>query len=100
MLQPMTLVNEEEYAEDKPANQQERVYTRGREAILNGHFVPGRSVTLRGVAASLDVSPMPVREALSREGPCQCLFPRRCCGYNGDFDDSGTATPCPPNYAN
>ena len=49
-----------------PRTQQERVYTRRREAILNGHVVPGRSVTLRGVAASLDVSPMPVREALRR----------------------------------
>jgi DNA-binding GntR family transcriptional regulator len=179
-----------------PRTQQERVYTRLREAILNGHFVPGRSVTLRGVAASLDVSPMPVREALRRltaeralellsnrrvavpimtitklEEICdarialetaaaeralagigeaellhlreiddavnraidkhdvlayihgnynfhftlygygnseitlpliesQCLFPRRCCGYNSDFDDSGTAIPCPPNCAN
>jgi DNA-binding GntR family transcriptional regulator len=49
-----------------PRTQQERVYNRLREAILNGHFQPGRSVTLRGVAELLDVSPMPVREALRR----------------------------------
>jgi DNA-binding GntR family transcriptional regulator len=49
-----------------PRTQQERVYSRLREAILNGHFEPGRSVTLRGVAKLLDVSPMPVREALRR----------------------------------
>lgn len=49
-----------------PRTQQERVYARLREAILNGQFVPGHSVTLRGVAEMLNVSPMPVREALRR----------------------------------
>ena len=49
-----------------PRTQQERVYTRLREAILSGQFIPGRPVTLRGVAEMLDVSPMPVREALRR----------------------------------
>jgi DNA-binding GntR family transcriptional regulator len=49
-----------------PRTQQERVYNRLREAILNGQFVPGHSVTLRGVAEMLNVSPMPVREALRR----------------------------------
>lgn len=46
--------------------QQERVYFQLREAILCGRFVPGRAVTLRGIADMLDVSPMPVREALRR----------------------------------
>lgn len=46
--------------------QQERVYFQLREAILCGHFVPGRAVTLRGIAEMLGVSPMPVREALRR----------------------------------
>ena len=43
---------------------QERVYRELREAIVTGRFVPGRPVTLRGVAVELGVSPMPVREAL------------------------------------
>jgi len=50
----------------EPRTQQERVYFQLREAILAGQFVPGRSVTLRGVAEMLGVSPMPVREALRR----------------------------------
>lgn len=35
-----------------------------REALLTGRFVPGRAVTLRGLAQDLGVSPMPVREAV------------------------------------
>ena len=49
-----------------PRTQQERVYGQLREAILSGQFTPGRSITLRGVAEMLGVSPMPVREALRR----------------------------------
>jgi DNA-binding GntR family transcriptional regulator len=45
---------------------QEWVYRQLREAIMTGQFIPGRSVTLRGVATMLDVSPMPVREAVRR----------------------------------
>lgn len=45
---------------------QEWVYQQLREAVLTGQFVPGRSVTLRGIAEMLDVSPTPVREALRR----------------------------------
>ena len=41
----------------------ERVYRELREAIVTGRFVPGRPVTLRGVAEELGVSPMPVRDA-------------------------------------
>jgi DNA-binding GntR family transcriptional regulator len=41
-----------------------RVYRELRQAIVSGQFVPGRPVTLRGVAEELGVSPMPVREAL------------------------------------
>src|SRR5699024_3163084 len=37
-----------------------------REAILGGQFVPGRSVTLRGISTRLEVSLTPVREALRR----------------------------------
>lgn len=43
---------------------QESVYRALRQAILSGKFIPGRSVTLRGVASMLDVSVTPVREAL------------------------------------
>lgn len=35
-----------------------------REALLTGRFIPGNPVTLRGLAAELGVSPMPVREAV------------------------------------
>lgn len=45
---------------------QEWVYRQLKERILLGQFVPGRSVTLRGIAAMLEVSPTPVREALRR----------------------------------
>lgn len=45
---------------------QERVYYQVRDAILRGQFLPGKSVTIRGLAAELDCSPMPVREALRR----------------------------------
>ena len=41
-----------------------RVYRELREALVTGRFVPGRPVTLRGVAVELGVRPMPVREAL------------------------------------
>jgi DNA-binding GntR family transcriptional regulator len=45
---------------------QERVYYQVRDAILRGKFLPGKSVTIRGLAAELGCSPMPVREALRR----------------------------------
>ncbi|MCO1334076.1 GntR family transcriptional regulator [Microbulbifer sp. OS29] len=45
---------------------QERVYFQVRDAILRGKFLPGRAITIRGLAAELDCSPMPVREALRR----------------------------------
>jgi len=37
-----------------------------RSGLLTGRFIPGKAVTLRGLAADLGVSPMPVREALQR----------------------------------
>ncbi|MBP5856434.1 GntR family transcriptional regulator [Marivibrio halodurans] len=45
---------------------QERVYQTLRAEIMTGRFRPGRSVTIRGLADSLGVSSMPVREALRR----------------------------------
>lgn len=44
----------------------ERVYRSLRHRILTGGFLPGKSVTLRGLAQQLGVSPMPVREAVRR----------------------------------
>lgn len=44
----------------------EAVYRRLRERIFFGGFLPGRAVTLRGLAEELGVSPMPVREAVRR----------------------------------
>lgn len=44
----------------------ERVYSRLREAISQGDFVPGEVLTIRTVAASLGTSSMPVRESLRR----------------------------------
>src|SRR5690625_2794966 len=49
-----------------PITRQEWAYRQLKEAILGGQFVPGRSVTLRGIAAMLDVSLTPVREAMRR----------------------------------
>lgn len=43
---------------------QERVYRELRVALMRGRFPPGRSLTIRAVAAALGTSPMPVREAL------------------------------------
>jgi DNA-binding GntR family transcriptional regulator len=44
----------------------ERVYAELRSRLIGGRVVPGRAVTLRGLAAELGVSPMPVREAVNR----------------------------------
>ncbi|MEZ5774473.1 MAG: GntR family transcriptional regulator [Hyphomicrobiaceae bacterium] len=52
--------------EDGEATVHERVYRALRERILFGGFRPGFSVTLRGLAEELGVSPMPVREAVRR----------------------------------
>lgn len=45
---------------------QEWVYRELREAILLGNVLPGRAITIRGLAEFLGVSSMPVREALRR----------------------------------
>ncbi|ADZ71946.1 GntR family transcriptional regulator [Polymorphum gilvum] len=37
-----------------------------RRALLTGRFIPGKAVTLRGLALELGVSPMPVREVIQR----------------------------------
>jgi DNA-binding GntR family transcriptional regulator len=45
---------------------QEHIYQRLRKAIMLGRFAPGKPVTIRGLAETLDTSPTPVREALRR----------------------------------
>ncbi len=45
---------------------QEFAHRRLRHAIMTGRFPPGLAVTIRGLAALLDVSAMPVREAMRR----------------------------------
>lgn len=59
-----------------------QVYEALCDAILAGQFVPGVSVTLRGIAEQLGVSPMPVREAIRRlvaESALEVLSNRRVC---------------------
>lgn len=61
---PLTVSDRPAQPVEAPAH--ERVYRELRERILYGGFQPGRPVTLRGLAESLGVSPMPVREAVRR----------------------------------
>lgn len=44
----------------------EEVYAAIRQGLVGGSFVPGRPMTLRGLAQLLGVSPMPVRAAVTR----------------------------------
>ncbi len=44
----------------------EQVDSAVRSRLLTGRFIPGKSMTIRGLAADLGVSPMPVREVLQR----------------------------------
>jgi DNA-binding GntR family transcriptional regulator len=48
------------------APKHDQVYRALRAALVTGRIVPGRGVTLRGLAAELGVSAMPVREAIRR----------------------------------
>jgi DNA-binding GntR family transcriptional regulator len=50
----------------KDMTAQEHIYQRLRKAIMLGRIAPGVPVTIRGLAAMLDTSPTPVREALRR----------------------------------
>jgi DNA-binding GntR family transcriptional regulator len=40
------------------------VYMTLRSAVMNGEILPGRALTIRGLAEMMNVSPMPVREAI------------------------------------
>jgi DNA-binding GntR family transcriptional regulator len=44
----------------------DKVYEELRNALMNGRFLPGEVLTIRGVAEALGTSVMPVREALRR----------------------------------
>jgi DNA-binding GntR family transcriptional regulator len=44
----------------------QRTYDLLRQALLNGEFLPGQSISLRSAADALGISQMPVRQALSR----------------------------------
>ena len=44
----------------------DHVYNGLRDRLMHGHLLPGRSISLRSIAAEFDVSPMPVRAAVSR----------------------------------
>jgi DNA-binding GntR family transcriptional regulator len=60
----------------------DQVYEAIRAGLIDGRFVPGRSVTLRGLASTLGVSPMPVRAAVTRlvaEGALALTPTRRVC---------------------
>lgn len=48
----------------RPAVVHEEVYQRLRRAIIAGQLEPGRSVSVRGLAAEFGVSAMPAREAI------------------------------------
>ena len=76
----LIVANKQNNTESQPVH--ERVYDALCEAVLTGEFVPGVSVTLRGIAEKLSVSPTPVREAIRRlaaEGALEVLGNRRVC---------------------
>lgn len=52
--------------EDDQLSLAERAYRRVRDAIVRGQLAAGARISERGLAASLGISPQPVREALRR----------------------------------
>ncbi|MFC7534042.1 GntR family transcriptional regulator [Actinoplanes sp. GCM10030250] len=55
-----------EVTETSPPSKHEAVYRKIRERILNGSYRPGSRLVLSAIARDLDVSPVPVREAIRR----------------------------------
>ena len=43
----------------------DQIYQKTRQLLMSGAVPPGEKVTLRGLAAVLNTSPMPVREAVN-----------------------------------
>lgn len=44
----------------------DHAYGQIRNALMTGRFMPGQKMTIRGLAAALNISPTPVREAVRR----------------------------------
>lgn len=44
----------------------DRIHHQLKTALMNGEFVPGQKLSMRGLAANFGTSPMPVRDALRR----------------------------------
>lgn len=69
-----------QFARKESLTTQEHTYQHLRYALMVGGIEPGVSLTIRGLASVMDVSPTPVREALRRlsaEGALQVLDNRR-----------------------
>ena len=50
----------------EPVGKQERTYARLRDRILTGVYAPGQKLTIKTIADEMEMSPMPVREAIRR----------------------------------
>lgn len=64
----ITLTNRDEYVTIT-----QWVYSTLRQAVMNGQILPGRPITIREIAKVMDISPMPVREALRQLAAEQAL---------------------------
>lgn len=51
---------------DRTHNLHDAAYEQLRHALMDGHFVPGQTFTIRALAGVFGTSPMPVRDALKR----------------------------------
>lgn len=51
---------------DRAGNLHDAAYEQLRQALMDGHFVPGQTFTIRALASVFGTSPMPVRDALKR----------------------------------
>ncbi len=70
-----------EISKSKKMTTQEYAYQRLRHSLMVGSIAPGIPLTIRGLAASLETSPTPVREAirrLSSKNALTILENRRC----------------------
>ncbi|WP_417450235.1 GntR family transcriptional regulator [Kordiimonas sp.] len=73
-------INFDKLARENGETAQEWVYRALRFAVMSGQVQPGRALTIRGIAEMLNVSAMPVREALRRltsEGALELKSNRR-----------------------
>lgn len=71
------------------ASKHERAYQLIRERILDGTYGPGHRLVLDGLARELDVSPVPIREAIRRlEAEGWVTYQRHVGATVTPFDDS------------